>query len=135
MEIKWEILWKKNSIIENIILKVDVELPQLTHENSYGCKMMKLETIDNNKMELRCGEKCTSSECNFLCKWFVQKNHYLFLELASLKEYLESLSDNFFKPEINVVVNLSDKNRLTSKQFTLLKEYVDDMSCDKGNSL
>lgn len=126
---------EKNSIIENIILKVDVELPQLTHENSYGCKMMKLETIDNNKMELRCGEKCTSSECNFLCKWFVQKNHYLFLELASLKEYLESLSDNFFKPEINVVVNLSDKNRLTSKQFTLLKEYVDDMSCDKGNSL
>jgi hypothetical protein len=34
-------------------------------------------------------------------------------------------TDNYFKPEIEVVVNSSDKNRLSSKQFTLLKKYVD----------
>lgn len=85
---------EKHSIVEKIILKVDVELPQLTHENSYGCKLMKLETIDKNTIKIKCGKKCTSDKCNFLCKWFTQKNYYLFLELASLQEYLESLPDN-----------------------------------------
>lgn len=116
---------EKHSIVEKIMLRVDVELPQLTHENPYGCKMMGLETIDKNIISIKCGKVCTSDRCNFLCKWFAQKNYYLFLELASLQEYLESLQDNYFKPEIEVVVHSSDKNRLSSKQFTLLKKYVD----------
>ena len=62
---------------------------------------------------------------SFVNGLFVQKNYYLFLELASLQEYLESLPDNYFKSEIEVVVNSSDKNKLSSKQFTLLKKYVD----------
>ena len=107
------------------MLRVDVELPQLTHENPYGCTMMALESIDKTTIKVKCGKKCTSDKCNFLCKWFVQKNYYLFLELAALQEYLESLPDNYFKPEIDVVVNSSEKNRLSSKQFTLLKKYVD----------
>ncbi len=116
---------EKNSIVEKIMLRVDVELPQLTHENPYGCKEMGLESIDKTAIKVKCGKSCISDKCNFLCKWFVQKNYYLFLELASLQEYLESLPDNYFKPEIEVVVNSSDKNKLSSKQFTLLKKYVD----------
>lgn len=116
---------EKNSIVEKIMLRVDIELPQLTHENPYGCKEMGLESIDKTAIKVKCGETCTSDKCNFLCKWFVQKNYYLFLELASLQDYLESLPDNYFKPEIEVVVNSSDKNKLSSKQFTLLKKYVD----------
>lgn len=116
---------EKNSIVEKIMLRVDVELPQLTHENSYGCKMMGLESIGKNTIKVKCGKECSSDKCNFLCKWFVQKNYYLLLELAYLQEYLESLPDNYFKPEIEVVVNSSDKNKLSSEQFTLLKKYVD----------
>ncbi len=116
---------ENRSIVEKIILRVNVELPQLTHENSYGCKLMKLETIDKTTIKIKCGKECISNKCNFLCKWFAQKNYYLFLELASLQEYLESLPDNYFKSEIEVIVNSSDKNRLSSKQFTLLKKYVD----------
>ena len=116
---------EKNSIVEKIMLRVDVELPQLTHESRYGCQMMSLESIDKTTIKVKCGQKCISDKCNFLCKWFVQKNYYLFLELASLQEYLESLPDNYFKPEIEVVVNSSDKNKLSSQQFTLLKKYVD----------
>ena len=116
---------EKNSIVEKVMLRVDVELPQLTHENPYGCTMMALESIDKTTIKVKCGKKCTSDKCNFLCKWFVQKNYYLFLELAALQEYLESLPDNYFKPEIEVVVNSSERNRLSSKQFTLLKKYVD----------
>ena len=116
---------EKNSIIEKIMLRIDVELPQLTHEKPYGCKMMGLESIDKTTIKIRCGKECTSDKCNFLCKWFAQKNYYLFLELASLQDYLESLPDNYFKTEIEVAVNSSDKNKLSSKQFTLLKKYVD----------
>lgn len=116
---------EKHSIIEKITLKVNVGLPQMTHENPSGCKMMSLEKIDKTTIHIKCGKECTSDKCNFLCKWFAQKNEYLFLELASLQEYLESLPDNYFKPEIVVMVNSSDKNRLSPKQFTLLKKYVD----------
>lgn len=116
---------EKNSIVEKIMLRIDVELPQLTHENPYGCKEMGLESIDKTAIKVKCGKACTSDKCNFLCKWFVKKNYYLFLELASLQEYLESLPDNYFKPEIEVLVSSSDKNKLSSKQFTLLKKYVD----------
>lgn len=116
---------ERHSITEKITLTVDVGLPQMTQEKSYGCKHMSLETIDNTTIHVKCGKECANQRCNFLCKWFAQKNEYLFLELASLQEYLESLPDNYFKPEIEVVVHSSDKNRLSSKQFTLLKKYVD----------
>lgn len=114
-----------HSIIEKIILKINVELPQMTHEESNGCKMMNLDTIERTTIHIRCGEACAGNKCNFLCKWFVQKNWYLFLELASLQEYLKSLPDNYFKPEIRVEIHSSDKNRLSPKQFTLLKKYMD----------
>lgn len=117
---------EKHSIIEKITLRVEVELPQMTQEKSNECKLMKLSEIENTTLYIQCGnEECTSNKCNFLCKWFSQKNYYLFLELASLQEYLESLSDNYFKPRIEVVVHSTDKTRLSSKQFTLLKAYVD----------
>ena len=116
---------ERNSIVEKIILKVNVELPQITQEKSEKCKMMNLVNIKNTTLYLQCGKECVSDKCNFLCKWFSQKNEYLFLELASLQEYLESLPENYFKPEIEVVVRSSDKNTLSPKQFTLLKKYVD----------
>lgn len=116
---------ERHSIVEKITLKVDVGLPQMTHEKSVGCKQMSLEAIDKTTIYVKCDKECSSDKCNFLCKWFAQKNEYLFLELASLQEYLESLPDNYFKPEIEVVIHSSEKNRLSPKQFTLLKKYVD----------
>ncbi len=116
---------ERHSIVEKITLKVNVELPQMTHEMSSGCKMMNLEKIDKTTIYLQCGKECISDKCNFLCKWFVKKNGFLFLELASLQEYLESLPDNYFKPKIEVLVRSAEKNRLSPKQFTLLRKYVD----------
>lgn len=135
-ENKKENFLERHSIIEKIMLCVEVELPQLTHENTHKCGLMKLDRIEKSTIKIKCGkkcddkkgnnEKCDNEKCNFLCKWFVQKNYYLFLELSSLKEYLESLPDNYFKPEIEVEVHSSDKNRLSPKQFTLLKKYTDE---------
>ena len=44
---------EKNSIIEKIMLRIDVELPQLTHEKAYGCKMMGLESIDKTTINVQ----------------------------------------------------------------------------------
>jgi hypothetical protein len=116
---------ERHSIVEKIILTVCVELPQMTHENSCKCKNSCLEKIDKTTIYMQCGKECTSDKCNFLCKWFVQKNEYLFLELSALQEYLESLPDNYFLPKIEVIVQSDETNRLSPKQFTLLKKYVD----------
>ena len=123
---KSESFLKSQKVIEEIILKIKVEIPQFTKEKSQRCKMMKLYHIDDNILYIKCGEKCTGEKCNFLCKWFSIKNNFLFLELASLKEYLESLPDNYFKPQIKIEVNSSESNRLSPEQFKLLKKYVDD---------
>ncbi len=117
---------EKHSIIEKLTLNVEVGLPQMTHDKSGECENMHLESIDKLAIHMQCGKKCTSDKCNFLCKWFALKNEYLFLELASLQEYLESLPDNYFKPMIEVIVNSRERNRLSPKQFTLLKKYVDE---------
>lgn len=114
-----------NTLNEKIILTVYVELPQMTHEESSKCKNRCLEKIDKSTIHLECGKECNSDKCNFLCKWFVQKNEYLFLELSALQEYLESLPDNYFLPKIEVIVKSDEKNKLSPKQFTLLKKYVD----------
>lgn len=116
---------EQHSIVEKIILTVYVELPQMTHEESSNCKNRCLEKIDKTTIHLECGKECNSDKCNFLCKWFVQKNEYLFLELSALQEYLESLPDNYFLPKIEVIVKSNEKNKLSPKQFTLLKKYVD----------
>lgn len=116
---------EKHSIMEKIILTVDVGLPQMTHEKSYKCTKMNLIKIDNTTITIDFGKKCDGGKCNFLCKWFAIKNEYLCLELASLKEYLESVVDNYFNVEIALVIRSSNKNRLSPKQFSLLKKYVD----------
>lgn len=113
------------NITEKIELRVLVDLPQLTREESVECKKMRLLAIQNNKIHLRCGEACDSGQCNFLCKWFSKKNDYLFIELDALRTYLNSIPDKYFNTEIEVIIETQDKNILSEKQFTLLKNYVE----------
>ena len=114
------------SITEKIEIRVLVYLPQFTKEECIECNNMSLSTIEDNKIRLKCGEKCDSEKCNFLCKWFTKKNEYLFAELDALKTYLNSIPDKYFKTEIEVVIETKEKNILSEKQFTLLKKYVDE---------
>lgn len=114
------------SITEKIEIRVLVDLPQFTKEECIECNNMSLSTIEDNKIRLKCGEKCDSEKCNFLCKWFTKKNEYLFAELDALKTYLNSIPDKYFKTEIEVVIETKEKNILSEKQFTLLKKYVNE---------
>lgn len=118
-------LLDRGSIKEKIVLTVFVDLPQFTKGVNGGCKNMKLDGVSENKISLVCDEECKSDQCNFLCKWFAKKNEYLFVELASLREYLNSVPDRYFESEIEVIVDSRNKNFLSEKQFTMLKEYVE----------
>lgn len=116
---------EKKSIIEKIILIIDIDLPQMTGAKKGDCNCMNLEKVDEAIICLLIGDECNSDKCNFLCKWFVKKNEYLFMELAALQEYLNNSPDNYFKSLIELKIRSSGENFLTQKQFTLLKEYVD----------
>lgn len=116
---------QKSSIIETITLTVVVDLQQMTKVGSPNCKKMNLKGIEDNKILLECGKECKNTECNFLCKWFSQKNYYLFLELDALKKYLNDVSDNYFETRIEVVIEPTDKSILSPEQFTYLANYVD----------
>lgn len=116
---------EKKSIVEKMILTIDVDLPQMTGEKRGDCSCMNLNTVEGTTICLQCGEKCDTDKCNFLCKWFVKKNEYLFMELTALQEYLNNSPENYFKSLIELQIRSNDKNFLTPKQFTLLKKYVD----------
>lgn len=116
---------ERRSIVEKIVLTVKVNLPQMTKEKNCGCKNMRLISVNKATNVLKCGDECESDSCNFLCRWFVKKNEYLFMELVGLQEYLNSLPDNYFQSEIEVRIESSSVNPLTPKEFTMLKRYVE----------
>lgn len=107
-------LLSKGSITEKIQLTIDVFMCQTTEiVKSEECKFIaKNEFIhkDNEPPVIltTCDKDavCGNDKCNFMCKWFVAKNHYLFQELGALKEYLTNVQDNFFAPEILFVFAL-----------------------------
>ena len=114
------------NIVENIILRINVDLPQITEEKPVECKKIKLIELNNSLIKLKCGESCNYGKCNFLCKWFSKKNYYLFEELDALQTYLSDLQENYFSSEIQVIIQSSNRNPLNSEQFTLLKNFVTD---------
>ncbi len=89
------------NITEKITLIIFVNLSQLTQNMiKYKCKNVRMNGCCDNKLELICGEECNQETCNFLCKWFVIKNEYLFMELDTLQKYLNSLLDNYYSSKL-----------------------------------
>ena len=117
----------KKSLIETISLTVYVDLHQFTKVISPQCKEMNLVSVSNEEIVLECGHECQNkSECNFLCKWFAKKNNYIFMELNALKNYLNSVPDNYFDTRIEVIVKTSDNSILSTEQFSNLSKYIEE---------
>ena len=117
---------KKESLKEIIQIIVDVNLPQFTKMPTKNCNYMKLVRAKQNSLEIECGKQCDSKECNFLCYWFSQKNKYLFNELNALFDYLNMVPNNYFCTEIQVIVRSGDSSLLSSEQFGLLSQYLNE---------
>lgn len=130
INVKYEIITNKNflkkeSIKEIIQIDVDVNLPQFTKVLFRNCKNMNLVQVKENTLEIKCGEECKSTKCNFLCAWFAKKNGYLFSELNALSNYLNSVPNNYFRTEIRVVINTKEKSMLSAEQFGVLSQYLE----------
>lgn len=123
---------ERGNIVEKIVLNVDVLMAQTTTVDSdKKCADISGGTIkcgDDKSLAvvLKCnkGSSCRK-ECNFLCKWFVEKNAYLFEELTALKEYLNQVTDNYFQTDIEVRIRVVANTAIPNDVFDYLREYID----------
>ena len=123
---------KKRSIVEKLVLTVDVLMSQTTEvANAKKCNFISDSAFDSREdgkttIRIVCDKDstCKNQQCNFLCKWFVTKNNYLFEELGALKQYLNNIEDNFFAAEMEVKIRVVANTDIPNEVFDYLKEYV-----------
>lgn len=115
------------SIVEKLVLTVIVDISQMSKcQCQKPCEYMEIEDIGDSGIKLKIGNDCKKSEefCNFLCKWFNEKNRYLMQELFALNEYLNRVPENYYGAEVAVCVKIANKTCLDEKQFGVLERYL-----------
>lgn len=120
------------SIVEKLLITIVVDMSQMSkYKCEQSCQKIGIKNIDDDGFELHIGNRCEDGDevCNFLCKWFSEKNAYLMKELFALKEYLNRVPDNFFGFDIIIRVKIANRTSLDEKQFGILEHYLK----NKGN--
>ena len=120
--------FKPKSINEIITIEIDINLNQLTTiVNKKRCNKICMGKYNNKNeiyLEIQSVKKeCGQGKCNFLCKWFMQKNGYIIEELYFLQNYLEGVQ-NYFKTSFVIKLKLHDTNILRAEDFDDLKDYI-----------
>ena len=120
----------EGNITEVLVLRVYVEFNQLSGiTNNKKCSKISLESIDEDTqfLELLCGKECCAKKCNFLCKWFINKNDFLIEELDEMKSYLNRTPNTFYKSDIKVYLCIEEnpQTNLTPQQFEIIKEKIE----------
>lgn len=127
-----ETLLKNGCITEKLILTVNVLMSQTTpihnHAACHGIQQSELVNGPEGQPWIRlvCDgtENCVEKTCSFLCKWFTLKNDYLLKEFSQLKQYLSSLPDLFFRPEIEIHVKVIADQEIPNDIFDYLRDFV-----------
>nr|WP_308742917.1 reverse transcriptase domain-containing protein [uncultured Anaerocolumna sp.] len=120
---------KPKTIVEKLVFTIYVDISQLSEiEIDKKCIFVELavDNIHSDHLILRCGNTCTNEKCNFLCKWFTKKNKYLAEELSALTQYLNRIPDNYFNSVIEIKLEITDKTKLDSQQFEIIKKFITD---------
>ena len=119
------------SITEEINLSIYVNLSQFSAVDSKKCKCAKLceETLSSNGFTIKLlpdKEICDSGKCNFLCRWFNEKNGYLVQEMQALNAYLNRvpLTDRFYNTEIVINIIVKNPTDIPDDQFDVLKKQL-----------
>lgn len=122
---------KPGGITETVTLSVFVSLSQFSKMKNAGCEYGEIDedTISNRGFDIRLlkeNEKCTSTKCNFLCRWFNTKNKYLIKEMQALEKYLKGIppEKRFYDTEIIIKVVVTDSTNLPDECFEVLKKQV-----------
>lgn len=122
-----ENIFSSKNIQEVIELEIYVNMSQLSRVISVEkCKNISLEedSLSLDGFVMQCGKECSGKKCNFLCKWFIEKNNYLVQELDALQSYLNRTPDNFYSSKIIIKIICTDKTNLNAQQFEILKNKL-----------
>lgn len=120
------------NIKEKVTLTIGVRLSQFSKMKPKGCEYGKIweNVIDNKGFEIEIlnGDKgCSSEKCNFLCRWFNEKNYYLVEEMHALQEYLQRVpeKERFYNTEITIKVVVLNPTEITDEEFEVLKRNME----------
>ena len=120
------------SITERITLTIWVKMSQLSKyaSNSCACGRVLDESISKSGFSIELNEegtKCESSNCNFLCRWFNNKNNFLIMEMQALEAYLNRVpeKERFYNTKIIIKVVISNPTTISDEQFEILKKQIE----------
>lgn len=120
------------SITEQITLTIFVKLSQLSKYASNVCAYGSIveDSISKNGFSIELNEeskRCESSKCNFLCRWFNEKNKFLLMEMQALEGYLNRVptAERFYNTKIIIKVVISNPTTISDEQFEILKKQIE----------
>ena len=117
---------KNRSIQENIVININVRYNQLMKvEKIHKCNKSRLSKVCKEYIEIKIGDTICDcqEECNFMCKWIHIKNEYMFEEFYELQKYLLNTTDNYFKTNITIKVNMKD-SLIDNKYIDIINKYI-----------
>lgn len=112
------------SIIENIEFNIKVNAYQFTAIENEKCDRVCLENIEDSTLVLSVNKKCKMEKCNFMCKWLLKKNNYLYDELAELEVYLNSNELNYYKSKITIKIEMDRGKRIKAEYVDKIVGYI-----------
>lgn len=119
------------NITETVTLSIFVNLSQLSKMKLRKCECGRIieETLSSEGFTIELindNEYCDSDKCNFLCRWFNEKNGYLVEEMQALEAYLARIpvKDRFYNTQILIDVVVKNPTHISDEQFEVLKSKI-----------
>jgi len=117
------------SIKERVQVEICINTQQLTailRQEKCTNKACKLNSKDKYlSIVIDKDKSCTNTKCNFLCKWMVDKQYYLFNELHELKQYLDRNINNIFTTEFEVRINYQNSSTMPNDYMDIVMAEVE----------
>ncbi len=119
----------KGAIVETITIKFNLNVRNNLNVGKTDCLFCHLKENDSSSLTIAINTKeenvCDCRDCNFICRWMVSKNQYLFIELYALQKYLNRSNSNFFDTQFRVVFETNSSARfLKPEEQTIIKGYL-----------
>ncbi len=119
------------SITETVTICIFVNLSQFSKMESKKCNCGRIDekTLSSNGFDIELlgeNETCCSEKCNFLCRWFSDKNNYLIQEMQALEAYLSRVpvKERFYNTKIRINVMVLNPTDISDELFEILKRKI-----------
>jgi hypothetical protein len=118
----------RGAIDENIEIDIYLNTKNLTSVYSNNCKNCNSSLKSKERIieiTINPEKNLCSENCNFLCKWVMNKHQYLFNELSELQKYLSNVSYGVFNTNFKVNLLYKNTNKLPEKYLEVISERID----------